>query len=469
MPLADQRLLLPVTYGFSVRYLIPTGVLEGLAEVCRPVVALGWDDAELEQRLGRCGVEVVRLPEASLTHRYRMYRRRLDAIHRRRLDSPTTAIRRRRQLAMVDSTRDRAVSRVRGWGDVLSTSSARARRAVEADEAAQVHEGTNVAHFAELLERTRADAVFSLTPYHDQDGLLLWAARARGVPSVTSVISFDNPTTRERLLCRSDLVLVWNRHNEAEMLRSYPDLTAERVEVIGAPQFDLHRRPELVQDRGQWAASRQLDPGRPVILYGAGPADLVPGEPGLVRLLDDAITAGRLPGTPQILVRPHPADPVGPWEALGENLRHGRVVAPWTAGSSGVRSWPSASDVVDQMSTLAHCAVHVNVCSSMTLDGAMFDRPQIGPTFAPGASAAELRRIADLYRQEHWRPIAASGGLVTAGDPASLDAAVAAALERPDRGGPGRRHMLRDLLTHDDGRSSERLVDAVRRWLATCV
>jgi len=107
----------------------------------------------------------------------------------------------------------------------------------------------------------------------------------------------------------------------------------------------------------------------------------------------------------------------------------------------------------------------VNVCSSMTLDGAMFDRPQIGPRFAPGATRAEQRRISDLYDQEHWRPVMDSGGLTVVDDAPQLVAALASALSHPDAGRDGRRRMVREVLTWDDGASAGRLVDAVRTLL----
>ena len=113
------------------------------------------------------------------------------------------------------------------------------------------------------------------------------------------------------------------------------------------------------------------------------------------------------------------------------------------------------------MSSLAHCAVHVNVASSMTVDGAMFDRPQIGPEFLPGANRTQLRRITDFYRQEHWEPISASGGLVRAADASGLVEAIRDALENPDVGISGRRRLLEGVLTWPDGRSVERLVGAV--------
>ena len=455
-----RRVLVGVTYGFSVRYLVPTGVLAQLADVCRPVVGLGWDDPELVRELEGLGIETVRMPDARIDHEHRMFRRRMAILHERRLRSPSSAIERRQRVALLKG-RGRAIHDLRRLRDSLQLAVPGAAAATEAEEPAKVRAGTNVAEFESFLASSGVDAVLCLTPYHDQDALLLFAARSMGIPSLTSVISFDNPTTRARMVVRSERVLVWNRFNRAELLRSYPDLTEDRIGVIGAPQFDLHRRADLVATEKDWRTELGLPADRPIVLYGGGPSFLVPQETRLVELLDDAIDRGAIAGDPYLLVRRHPAERPEPWDALRSRLRHGTVVDPWAAGSNPHRGWPTEDDLRVQMSSLQHSAVHVNVCSSMTLDGAVFDRPQVGPTFVPGLDRAEQRRVRDLYEREHWWPITRSGGLRTADDEEQLVAAVAASLDDPSIGREGRRRMAQDLLTYTDGAAGTRLVKEV--------
>lgn len=466
VPRDRSRVLVAVTYGFSVRYVLSTGLLDRLAQVAEPVVALGWDDDELVRLLEERGVEVVRLPDARLDHDFRMYRRRLDLVHQRRLRSPSAAIERRQRQALTVSRSQRAISQARHLLDLAVVRSPGGARRVEADERAQVERGTNVADYAALLDRVDVDAVMVVTPYHEQDTLLLLAARDAAVSTVVSVISFDNPTTRRRMPAAADRVLVWNELNRAELLRSYPWLTPDRVRVTGAPQFDLHHRRDLVADDADWRRQLGLPTDRPVILYGGGPPYLVPQEPRLVELLDGAIDRGELPEQPYLLVRRHPAADPAPWHDLAGRLRHGVVVDPWAPGSTPDRGWPDRADLVALMSSLAHSAVHVNVCSSMTLDGAVFDRPQIGPRFVPGLDRAAQRRVRDLYEREHWWPITRSGGLVAVDDPDQLIDAVRRALTHPEQGREGRRRMVEELLTHTDGCASQRVVAEVDSELA---
>ena len=459
-------MLVAITYGFSVRYLLSTGVLDELADLCTPVVALWWDDADLVAELESRGIEVVRLPDAELDHGYRMFRRRMSIVHHSRLRTPSAEIERRQRLASMASRRDRALTGARQLKDRTELALPGRARALAESEPHALRAGTNLDRFSSVLEGCSVDAVVSVTPYHDQDALLLVAAQALGVASLTSVISFDNPTTRERMLVRSERVLVWNRFNRDELLRSYPDLSPERIGIIGAPQFDLHHRADLIAHEDVWRRDLGLPPDRPILLYGGGPSFLVPNEVRLVELLDAAIDRGAITGDPFLLVRRHPAEAPEPWVELGGRLRHGVVVEPWAPGTNPQRGWPSIEDLVVQMSSLRHSRVHVNVCSSMTLDGSVFDRPQIGPRFVPGNDRAEQRTVRSLYEREHWWPITASGGLRTADDEASLIAAVNDALRDPTAGAGGRARLVEDLLTFADGRSGSRLVGEIREFVS---
>jgi hypothetical protein len=461
---SPQRILVPLTYGLSVRYAVATGLLEQLAEVATPVVGLGWDDPALASHLEAAGFEVVRLPGATISHAYRNHAHRLDLLHQRLLASPTTRIRaaRRKRHGL---NKARFVEDARIVRDRVALARPDAAERTRAADDSMLTAETNVAAFVELSDELGIDAVLSFTPYHDQDTLLLVAARRRGSPALVSVISFDNPTIRGRMPVTPDRVLVWNAQNADQIDRSHPHIPTSDIRVVGAPQFDLHRRADLVMDDASWREAIGLPLDQPILLYGAGPRLLVPNEEGLVDVIDRAISDGRIPGSPHVLLRHHPVDPTEPWARLASRWDHVTIATPWASGQAPKSSWPSTEDLRLQMSSLAHSAVHINVCSSMTVDGAVFDRPQIGPTFVPGASRRHQRFVRSFYRQEHWQPIERSGGLVLAHDEAQLVDAVRDALDAPDGLRRQRADLVEGVLTWADGRSCERLVAEVARAL----
>jgi hypothetical protein len=101
----------------------------------------------------------------------------------------------------------------------------------------------------------------------------------------------------------------------------------------------------------------------------------------------------------------------------------------------------------------------------MSIDGAIFDRPQVGPAYddSPGGKFDRIAR--EVYLQEHYLPITNSGGLEIVRNRAELIAAVRSGLENPGRSAEGRKKLIKELITFDEGRSTERVLAAVRSFL----
>jgi hypothetical protein len=76
---SGPRVAIPLTYGLSVRYLVSTGLLAQLAEICDPIVAIGWEDEQLAARLAQAGATATRLPDPHQDHQFRRIERLIDA------------------------------------------------------------------------------------------------------------------------------------------------------------------------------------------------------------------------------------------------------------------------------------------------------------------------------------------------------------------------------------------------------
>jgi hypothetical protein len=103
----------------------------------------------------------------------------------------------------------------------------------------------------------------------------------------------------------------------------------------------------------------------------------------------------------------------------------------------------------------------------MAIDGAAYDRPTVAPTVVPGATRSAARRVRSFYRQEHWQPIAATGAVDQPGTVDAVEHAIVRRLADPGRGHDQRQALVRELLTFDDGRSSERVAGELRDLLVT--
>jgi hypothetical protein len=101
----------------------------------------------------------------------------------------------------------------------------------------------------------------------------------------------------------------------------------------------------------------------------------------------------------------------------------------------------------------------------MTVDGSVFDRPQVGPAYDDRPGRRYDRTMRELYAHEHFLPITSSGGLDIAHDRQALIRAIASGLSRPALRSAGRRQLVREIITFTDGQSTERVLAELRKVL----
>ena len=249
----------------------------------------------------------------------------------------------------------------------------------------------------ELLDREKPDIAIhpsALNGVYVND--LVLACRARNIPSVVIMNSWDNPSTKNTVEAHPDRFLVWGKQTADHAVR-YMGIARERVVVMGAAQFDVYSHPPAF-DRAATASGLGFDPARPILLYGA--SSILAGD--YVRLKAvDAWCRNRGADAPQILYRPYP------WRRL-----EGEITAildePW----SHVRVQKSALRIhadgdlgetaLDRFAALNLADAVISPLSTILLEGLLLDRPvlciypeggmklEFTPANAPLAHFAEI-------------------------------------------------------------------------------
>jgi hypothetical protein len=311
------------------------------------------------------------------------------------------------------------------------------------------------------LAELAPDLLWSTVSVHPAERPYAIAARELGIPVLSSVLSFDNLTSRG-LIPVADYYTVWSARMRDRLVSLYPEIPSDRVQVTGTPQFDFHRRPEFRWSRAETLAALGLPPDARYLLYAASHQQLAPDEPALVaalarRLADDPDSA-----THHLVVRLHPLDDGRRWEAL--RLAAGgtvRLVTAWERPAAA-DGWTLSSprDQARLVSTLAHADACLNVASTMSLDAALLDRPVIGLALAEVVDAPREILYAE-YDCDHYRPLVASGGIDLAHDWGELRALVRRALRQPDVGRAARARMVAEECGPVDGASAARVADAI--------
>ena len=457
------RLLIPITVQFSVRYLIRTGLLNRIIEYADPIIVIGWEDAGLAAELQGLGAEVFNLPRKKIGIRYMRLYKQIYQWQLKCINSPTSAIERRRyDLTKPFTDRIRTTARddlfrlalfMPGYVDNILQK-----------QITLVWQDTNISEYLSLVERIKPDAILSLTPFFIEEELLLRAAEKMNIPMVAAYLSFDNITTRNYTPISFDEYFLWNRYNREELWRVYPGARSKKVTIVGAPQFDFYYDESYLWDESTWRKVVGLPDSRPVILFASTGKFVAPHEGQWLFHLDEAIERGQIHGNPVILFRKHPNDPSDYWKSLISSTRHIIFDEPWmegkeTAGKTNV----TRRDIEKLASTLFHCIVHINTSSTMTVDGAIYDRPQIGPAYDETGKFARASR--ELYLREHYLPITRSGGLDIVTNRQDLIQAINSAIREPNLRSSGRKKLVQEICTFIDGKCTERVNIALHDFL----
>jgi hypothetical protein len=158
-------------------------------------------------------------------------------------------------------------------------------------------------------------------------------------------------------------------------------------------------------------------------------------------------------------------DPVERWRATMQATKHVYYDDPWSTGENIKFGNITSDDIAKLVSTLHHSAVHVNVASTMAVDGAIFDRPQVGPAYDDRPGRPYDRIMRELYQTEHYLPITHSGGLHIVFSRNELVQAITAALKDPTARSVGRKELVREICALVDGASTERVYEELIDFL----
>lgn len=310
--------------------------------------------------------------------------------------------------------------------------------------------------YLNLMKKLQPSLVFNGSHVHSRVATqAVQAAQWLKIPTATFIFSWDNLTSQGRIMLPYDYFLVWNEQLKNQLLQMYRRIRPEQVFVTGTPQFDFHFRKEFYQTREEFCAEVGADPQRPIVFYTTGMANHMPGEPELVEEIADILRETGGANSPQLLVRVYPKDLTGRFEPLKKNrpdILFQRTV--WD------KSWltPKFEDSFGLINALRHCALGINIASTVSLELCMFDKPVINVGYNPPNVPAKEHRFADFYEFDHYRPLVTSGAVEVAQSPSQMREMIENNLRRPEQRKKERKALIDKMFGSTlDGKSAQRV------------
>lgn len=314
---------------------------------------------------------------------------------------------------------------------------------------------------AARLGQLRPAALLTMGTFRYEEPAIAAAAKTLGIPVLAFITSWDNPTTKNRMVFKYDGYVVWSEEMKAHLHTFYPHSQSVPVYVVGAPQFDVFFQSRFEQSRAEFCAEQQLDPALPILLYALSSPNFIP-EFTAVRHLAEQVASGAL-GRVQLLVRPHPLFDKG--QIFDELRRLGPRVIVQDTGQRELNLQQRAqneSHIRQWVNTFRHAAVVVNLSSTAAIDGALFDKPVVNLDFDPEPEQLRQGLVKDLnHLWTHFKPIAESGGLWLVNNLNEMITATKTYLEQPGLHRERRRWMADFVTGYADGQSGARFAEAL--------
>ncbi len=264
----------------------------------------------------------------------------------------------------------------------------------------------------------------------------LYAAQQLKIPTSTFIFSWDNLASKGRMLGTFDFFLVWSHLMRDELLYFYPSVKKEQVKVVGTPQFEPYVMPKYETTAEEFHGKFQLDSRLKTICYSCADVSIGSNDPIVIRAIANAIRNNTIKTKVQLLVRTSPAEDDSRFRAIRDAFPETLWNVPkWIlTRENHAETWsqrvPSEEDIKDLRSLLEYVDLNINMCSTMSLDFMLFDKPVINTVF--GNTENGLYNDQRFLNFGHFKKVVDSQSVTIAKNETELINQINQALNHPE-------------------------------------
>lgn len=296
----------------------------------------------------------------------------------------------------------------------------------------------------------------------------LVAATQLKLPTSTFIFSWDNLASKGRMLGTFDHFLVWSELMKAELLYFYPRAKKENVKVVGTPQFEPYVMPKYETTKDDFYKKFHLNAQKKVICYSCADVSIGKNDTIVIKTIANVIRSKVIVSEVQLLVRTSPAEDDARFKAIRDEFPEILWNVPkWTlTREHHAESWsqrvPNEEDIKDLRALLEYADLNVNMCSTMSLDFMLYDKPVINTVF--GNETNGLYNDQRFLNYDHYKKVVESGAVTIAKNEAELIAQINEVLENPTQRTTQRKAMITLQISKPLLGTSKRIAETLRQW-----
>lgn len=328
-------------------------------------------------------------------------------------------------------------------------------------------------YYQQKIDQYKPSFIFSTHPFVDSDIQMVINAKRKGIPTASMIHSWDNLTSKGRMLENPDSLVVWNDIMRDEALALYPQLETEKICVSGIPQHDYLVNDNWVMERSEFLKSIGADPSKKVITYisRGGKYSNYKENENISAILEALRKNGFAEGSQLIIREVHLLGRTQYRTTLGPqpHVVYDVPDISFHPTMNDQYRWSNNPQSLYHLGNLLkHSDVVINYASTITLDALYFDVPIIWPIY-------EWKEMDDRAREEsgshelensHLQPILKSQAVQLADSPAHLVEIVNEALQDPSRFSSQRKKLCAQYNPEFDGNAGIRIAKFIERLIS---
>lgn len=321
--------------------------------------------------------------------------------------------------------------------------------------------------YSDVLDRDKPTHLFFTHQRPPYLAPFLYAGIQNKIPTSTFIFSWDNLASKGRMLGTFDYFLVWSDLMKKELLYFYPNVKSENVKVVGTPQFEPYVIEKYESTRANFIKKFGLDSNKKTICYSCADVSIGSNDPIVIEAIAQATQNNEINFPIQLIVRTSPAEDDSRFKTIREKYPEIIWNVPkWIlTRENHVESWsqriPSEEDIIDLRSLLENVDLNINMCSTMSLDFMLFDKPVINTVF--GNLENGLYNDQRFLEYSHFKKVVNSESVTIAKNASELTKQINEALSKPERRRLQRKELIALQISQDLKGTSKKIAKVLSK------
>lgn len=320
-------------------------------------------------------------------------------------------------------------------------------------------------NFVEILKKDNPSILFFSHQRPPYIAPLVYAATILNIKTCSFIFSWDNLASKGRVPAMFDSFLVWSNLMKKELHYFYPSVKNENVKVVGTPQFEPYVMDIYKSSKDDFIQRFKLDSNKKTICFSCGDLSTGKNDELSIKIIAEAILTKKIKSDVNFLVRTSPADegtcfdelkkeyPLISWNQPKWEQTRENHPEPWS------QRVPLKEDVKDLRSLLEYADIGVNMCSTMSLDFMIFDKPVVNQSL--GNNENGLFDDQRFLNYDHYKRVVKSGSVVIAKTEEALINAINSELYNPMKRTKQRKELIDLQISKELKGTSKRIVQTL--------